>query len=157
MLRLPSNQREYDDYWSGDPAFHQPDKNDEAAVKEHAEKVRRARQTGDWSSLLIEGETPTKFIMRPIKGHQWRWLIDESQRQDEHKMGGGLFMQLMFRCACVSVKNLGIPVNEKQVKHPDLGMIAPVDIPDTLDAIDSAIVTELADAAFARAQNLDPL
>lgn len=156
MLRLPSNQREYDEYWSGDPAFHQPADSDEARA-EHAAKIKRARETGDWSPLLIDGETPTKFVMRPIKGDQWRWLVDEATREDEHRMGPALFNQLMFRCAVVSVKNLGMKVNEDQVRHKKLGMIAPKDIPDVLDSIDASIVTELAGVAFERARNINPL
>lgn len=168
MIRPPSNQKPYDEYWSGDPAFVQPpqkptDESDEARRKyvadlaEHAAKLKRARQTGDWSPLLIEGQQPTKFVMQPIRGAQWRWLVDESTREDEHRMGPAQFWSLMFRCACVSVKNLGVDLPDKPVRHKDLGLIAPADIPNALDTIDAAIVTELADAAFARAQNLDPL
>ena len=156
MLRLPSNNKAYDTYWSGDPAFIQPDDTDESRA-DHAAKVKRADETGDWSPLLIDGQEPTKFVMQPIKGDQWRWLVDESTREDEHKLGPAKFWSLMFRCACVSVKNLGITVPDKPVRHPDLGMIAPVDIPNTLDTIDSSIVVELASRAFARAQNLNPL
>lgn len=168
MLRLPSNQRDYDDYWSGDPAFIQPsplpdNPTDEQtaewkkAFEEHAAKIKRARETGDWSPLLIEGQQPTKFVMQQIRGDQWRYLVDESTREDEHRMGPATFWQLMFRCACVSVKNLGIDVNDKPVKHRDLGLIAPADIPNLLDKIDASIVTELAGAAFERARNLNPL
>ena len=156
MLRLPSNQKEYDEYWSGDPAFIQPADSDDARI-EHAAKIKRARETGDWSSLLIDGQQPTKFVMQPIDGDQWRWLVDESTRDDEHKMGPAVFWQLMFRCACVSVKNLGVQVNDKPVRHPKLGAIAPIDIPNLLDKIDASIVTELAGAAFERARNLNPL
>lgn len=157
MIRPPSNQKPYDEYWSGDPAFVQPDANDPASVEEHACRVKRARETGDWTPLLIEGQEPTKFVMQPIKGDQWRWLVDESTREDEHRMGPAKFWSLMFRCACVSVKNLGIQLPDKPVRHPDLGMIAPVDIPNTLDSIDASIVTELAGAAFERARALNPL
>lgn len=158
MLRLPSNQKEYDTYWSGDPAFHQPaaDASEEDRA-EHAAKVKRAQETGDWSPLLIEGETPTKFVMRPIDGNQWRWLVDESSRDDQFKMGAAIFWSLMFRCAIVRVVNLGMKVSDTPVKHAKLGMIAPQDIPNLLDTIDASIVTELAGAAFERARNLNPL
>jgi hypothetical protein len=165
MLRLPSNQREYDTYWSGDPAFVQPVKNENGEIDpdvaaEHAAKVKRATQTGDWSELRIDGQEPTKFVMQPISGKQWRYLVDESTRTDEHRMGTAVFWSYIFRCACTSIKNLGMTVNDKPVRdkdHPYLGPIAPQDMPDVLDKIDGAIVTELAAAALERAQNLDPL
>jgi hypothetical protein len=172
MLRLPSVQDQYEDYWSGDPALVQPPQHPgekaspediakwESAIREHADKIRRARQTGDWSDLIRPGETPTKFVMRQVDGEQWRYLLDESAREDEHQMGQAKFWHYMFRCAVVSVKNLGKTVNEKQVKdkrHPALGLIAPADIPNLLDQIDGSIVTELAQVAYVKARGLDPL
>ena len=158
MLRLPSNQRQYDTYWSGDPAFVQlaADATDEQRA-EHVAKIKRAHETGDWSALLIEGAQPTKFVMQPIKGDQWRWLVDESTRDDQYRMGPAQFWQLMFRCACVRVVNLGVELPDKPVGHKKLGLIAPIEIPNMLDTIDASIVTELAGAAFERARNLNPL
>lgn len=169
MLRLPSIQKEYDDYWSGDPAFVQPPKepgkeaSDEArakwkeAVAEHLAKIKRARETGDWSSLLIEGEQPTKFIMKPLKGQQLRFLIDEHMRADQFRIGDAQLSSLVFRCAFSAVKNLGVAYNDKPVRHPDLGLIASSDVTDMLDQIDQSIVAELASVAFEKAQNLNPL
>ncbi len=158
MIRPPSVQKPYDEFYSGDPAFVQPPKDaSEAALKDYAAKVKRARDTGDWSPLLIEGVQPTRFVMQVIKGDQWRWLLDQSSRDDEFKIGPAEFWHLMFRCALVEVANLGAEVNSKPVKHRHLGAIAPVDVPNLLDTFDAAIVTELASAAFERSRTLNPL
>lgn len=157
MLQLPSVQGEYADYWSGDPAFHQPDSNDEESVREHADKVRRARETGDWSPLLIEGQVPTKFVMKPLKGRQLRWLIDQSSRNDEYRIGNAQLGALVFRCAFVSAKDLDLSVADRHIKHPELGKIASADVTDVLDRIDQSIVIEIAAHVYEKALNLNPL
>src|SRR5262249_51474432 len=68
ILRSTSLLREYDDVFSGDPSFVQPGDTPEAK-KEHAAKVKRARETGDWSALQMTGaQQPTKFKLRPLPG-----------------------------------------------------------------------------------------
>lgn len=130
---------------------------DAKAVKEHAAKVKRCRETGDWSGLLIQGATPTKFVMRPIAGSQLRWLTDQLGRTDEFRIGLGVALALLFRCAFVDVHNLGIEVDAKTSQHRDLGSIASVKVTNLLDSIDASIVAEIADAAFERARDLNPL
>lgn len=131
-----------------------------AAIDIYRATLRRCHQTGDWTTLIIEGQTPTKFVMRPIDGDQWRYLLDEAAREDEHKMGVAMFWHYMFRCSVVAVKNLGTDLPTKPVKdrdHPALGLIAPSDIPNYLDRIDASIVAELGQLAYMKARDLDPL
>lgn len=160
MLRLPSVQGQYDTYWSGDPVFTQPDETDECALRGHADKLKRAHETGDWAPLLKDGEVlehASKFVMQPLKGRQLRWLIDQTRRNDEHQIGNAQLGSLVFRCAFVSVKDLDLDRKEKSFKHPDLGTIASSDVTDVLDRIDQGIVVELAAHAFQKAQALNPL
>lgn len=156
--RPASNQREYDEFWSGDPAIVQlpADATDEQR-KEHAEKLKRARETSDWTGVVVPGSTPTKFVLRQIKGSQFRWIVDQCQRTDMYRIGPAEMAQLIFRCAFVKVVSLGVPISDKQVRHQELGLIAHEDVTNTLDEIHVGIVTELADLAFDKANRLNPL
>lgn len=159
MLRLPSNQNQYDDYWSGDPAFTQPDPDDPESVADHAAKVKRARETGDWSPLIKPGQQPTKFIMRQLRSTQTNRIGDQYRRADEKKIGDLTLMELIFRCALVKVVDSGIKAIDefKHVTHPELGQIVPDKVINALGEISDSIVQELAGAAIDRKQNLNPL
>ena len=90
MLRLPSNQRPYDAFYSRDPAFVQPPelaaggeldedvvKAHKTALEAHAERIRIARETGDWKPLLAGDELePTRFTLQPISGDTFRKIAD---------------------------------------------------------------------------------
>lgn len=153
MLRPPSNQHPYNDHFSGDPAFVQPPANaTKAQLEEHARKVEVARETGDWKALLIEGQQPTTFVMRPLKGNTFRNLVDDSMAD---KIGGAMMAQLAFRAAIESIANLG-DVQIARQNDPRFGEIATVDVTDTLDAISPKIVGELGSEAVRRARTLSP-
>jgi hypothetical protein len=161
MIRPPSNQKPYDEFWSGDPAFVQPPEGDDEATvarrKEHFEKVRRARQTGDWCDLLIAGMTPTKFIMRPIRGDAMRWLHDHVNISDPVKaLGDGVLLSLAFRAALVDIVNYGADFKMQYEDHESLGTIAAAKIANDLDAVHISIVTELGAIALTRTR-LNPL
>lgn len=143
MIRPPSNQTSYDEFWSGDPAFAQPP---------DQEKHKRARETGDYSAVLLEGAMPTKFVMAPLKGSQHRWIADQVAAG---AIGAAQAHQLAFRCALQEVVNFG-DVTVKKTMHEKLGQIATSEVPDLLDAISTAIVSEIGDRVFARAQGLSP-
>jgi hypothetical protein len=143
MIRPPSNQTSYDEFWSGDPAFVQP---------ADPEKFKRARETGDWAGVLLEGSQPTKFVMQPLRGSQHRWIADQVAAG---AIGAAQAHQLAFRCALQEVANFG-DVAVKRTMHDKLGQIATSEIPDLLDAITTAIVSEIGDRVFARAQGLSP-
>jgi hypothetical protein len=170
-LRPPSLSKEYDEFYSGDPALIQPPDppKDEAqndayldARKEYDAKLRVARETGQWQSLVVPGEAPTIFKLRPIPGELYRALLD--------KLGGGgvgpgrLNAQL-FRCAVRGVTNLkdenGLDIKIDLVPNPiaelrEHGKIASPDIVDYLDGLDVRIVTELGELVFVRASRIPP-
>lgn len=157
-VRAPSNQKPYDEFWSGDPAFVQPDPTDIPATREHYAKVKRARDTGEWNELLVPGKTPTKFVMQPLKGEQIRWIYDRNNCSDaEKEMGNAVSLALCFRCAIVEIHNLGIDYTLKFVEHPHLGKIADADVVNLLDTANQTIVTELGLLASMRARELSPL
>jgi hypothetical protein len=156
-VRAPSNQKPYDDFWSGDSAFIQPAE-DAESIAAHSVKVKRSRETGDWSELVVPGRTPTKFVMQAIKGEQIRWIYDRNRCSDAAKeMGTAIAWALCFRCAIVEVVNLPIEFKVTFVDDPNLGRIADTNIVNLLDAADPSIVTELGLAAFVRARTLNPL
>jgi hypothetical protein len=155
MLRLPSAQKTYDDFYSGDPALVQLGA--DASKAQHEERVRKlaiARKTGDWSEFRIEGQLPTKFGMRLIGSEPLRKL------RDLHEKDGltNVWAALCFRCALVDVTNLGdFSVRRSIVdRYPELGAIATEDVCTVLDGIDPDIVNELGVAAFVRSSQRDP-
>lgn len=157
-IRPPSNQKPYDEYWSGDSAFQQPDTRDLETVKIHHERIKQARKTGDWTSLTVAGRQPTKFVMQPLRGDQLRWIHDRRDVSDQEKlMGDAITMSLAFRCAVIDVGNLGFEFKIAFVDHPHLGRIADTNIVNLLDASDPSIVSELGMVALWRARELDPL
>jgi hypothetical protein len=151
-LRPPSLQRDYDEYYSGDPAFVQPpDDATKEQLEAHADRIRVARETGDWRPLLIDGQNPTTFVMKPLDGHIYRAIMDKIQSGE---IGLASAPAFFFRAAIRKIVNLDGPTDTtfKFVNVAGVGSIAPVDIADKLDAIDKSIVVELGDRIFSRAQ-----
>jgi hypothetical protein len=159
-LRLPSLQKTYDEHFTGDPAFVQPSVDehgnpDLAALAKYVDSWRVARETGDVSALLVEGRTPTTFIMRPLPGSVARAIRDKVPRE----MGSEAAIALMFRAALVGISNLdgaGGAVSWKPVNLPDIGPVCPVEIVDKIDSIDPTIVIELGSEVARRARTPSP-
>lgn len=160
LVRPPSNQNLRDDYFSGDPAFEQaPEKpaegqTEEAYKKElkaYAEKLERARETGDWSELLIEGKQPTKFVMKQISGDVLRKISDRTQAGD---IGAAQGQALAFRCAISSIENFDFKV--EHATFADYGKIATVEVANVLDGITTHIVSELGLEAMRRSKGVSP-
>lgn len=141
--RAPSNQQTYDLFWSGDPAFVQGDS------KEHERKLEVARDTGDWSPLLIQGQTPTKFVTRQIPGDLRRRLVDW---YEAHKLGARELDALLVRLAVTDVVGFG-DFRLKFTAHDDWGRIATTDLPNALDQYAPGAVAELAFQIFNRMMN----
>lgn len=160
-IRPPSLQSQYDDFFSGDPALIPEPKlaadADEKAIAayklacdEYLTKLRVARETGDWTAILVGTEQPTKFVMKQISGDAYRGLLDMHRAE---KVGPGKANQLAFRCAITKVVDSGLPEASTKVtafNHPDLGKIASVAISDYFDSIDTRIVSELGGEAMRR-------
>ncbi len=151
MLTVPpSLQQPYTEYYSGDPAFVQLPKNANAKdKKDHARKLKSARERGDWSALLIGGSEPTAFKMNVLEGDQFRTLVSMN-------IGGLELFQLAFRCAIADIENAG-ELTVTRVTHPRLGTIASADVTNALDKLSTAIVNELGALALERAGGPPPL
>lgn len=153
VIRPPSNIRSYDDFFSGDPALVQlADDATEDEKKAHANKLRVARETGDWAEILVEGQQPTRFEMQTLKGAQFRRIVDDLMSK---RIGSAEANQLAFLCAIKSVVNLG-DVKVTTINDERLGTIAKVDVANALDAITPDIVNELGGQAIRRAQAAPP-
>jgi hypothetical protein len=167
MLRPPSLQHEYDEYYSRDPAFSppalrpDPGAGPEAkaalakALAEHAERVRIARERGDWSALKTAGEEPTKFTFRQVPGDVFSRVQDDIV---DDKIGSFELPMLMFRIALVSV-NLGPEAPKlKTVVHPRYGRLVDTDVPNYLCTFDEgrAIVAELGGIVLERSIGPSP-
>ncbi len=152
-LRPPSNLRAYDDFYTGDPAIVAlPPNASDDEKKDRENRIRVARETGDWSGVIVEGQRPTKFKMHIIGGDAYRTLMDEYSAK---QIGLGKLTQLAFLLAVRDVTDLGdTKVERKQTAR--YGWIADVEIADALDAIDIGIVNELGGEALRRARELSP-
>lgn len=162
MLRLPSLQNRYDEYWEGDPAFVQPPapaadsatpderKATDKLIADHARRVELARDTGDWRALLAGDEVPFKFVLRPLRGETYRKICDDAVYG---RIGPAEHAALLVRCALVEFD--GEPIKSLEA-HPRYGKIAPAEFTDRLDALDTRIVRDLATAIEKRARGVPP-
>lgn len=147
-------QRQYDEYWSGDPAFVQRDATwTDQQKAEHDNKIRIARETGDWMPLLVEGMQPTKFIMRALPGKISRKLVDDI---NFGKIGSAVLASVSFRAAILSIENGPSDLPAITQVQTDYGPIASTDISDALDALALEIVGELGSVVLARARGPSP-
>ena len=147
MLKPPSLQNEFDIWYSGDPAFHLP-----ADAKEAARLVRQCRETGDISPILIGGETPTFFTVKPLRSSVFRKIVD---RVSSGTLGQTEAAAIAFRSTLIGVKNFG-DVEIRMVKDEAWGTLAAPDIADMLDARSPSIVSELGGLMLDRAVSPDP-
>lgn len=157
MIRPPSTQRAWDEYYSGDPAFVQlaADATEEQKT-EHANKWRIARETGNPLALLREGEIPTKFILRPIDGDVWRAFNDRVFLPSDAKRRIGFLTApgVLLRLALQSVSGLDFVVKRAPDPEWDGWEMAQPDIVRLLDSVDLRIVSELGGVVYDRMNDL---
>lgn len=156
MIGSVASQKPFADYWSGDSAFQQLSSSDATAeeIKAWEQKVRVAREMQDWSALAIEGETPTRFVMRPISYTTLRRLLDD-YRTGTVKTAE--LAALAFRAAIQHVENHPDLVGDiPRTKHPRYGLLASEAFADKVDSIDMSIITELGNAILDRAGGPSP-
>lgn len=154
MIRPPSLQRTYDDFFSGDEALRRGATPEEKT--EIARLIKVARETGDWRPLAVEGKQPTKFTFKPLSGDVYRTMVDMLTARE---IGAAKMPQIAFRAAFSAVSNLGIDLDadqSKKVNHPKLGELASTQLTDLLDGCDVSIVTELGGEVLRRAQEVSP-
>lgn len=174
-FRLPSNQKQYDDYCSLDPAFvpapvapGDTASTDEieafkSAAAEYLAKLKAARKTGDWSALLAPGQTigsATKFVLGHVDRNVWRAVMDRAilHGDSPRHIGQTVLPSLLFRLAIKSIVGLG-EVKVERLPDPqwDGWVMAQASIVTTLDEIDPRIVGEIGMGVFQRLQGADPL
>jgi hypothetical protein len=151
MIRPPSNASRYDAFWSLDPAFIQLPKDASKEEQDaHEAKWQRARETGDYSELAIDGAQPTKFVMKPIKADHYAALVDIARSGE-----GALMGMLAFRVALDSIANF--PEQVTTINHPKFGKIATVDCFDKAGipgGVTNLIASELGGLAMEKARQL---
>lgn len=156
MIKPPSNQKPYDAFYTGDAAIVALPA--EASDEQRAERdraIERALKTGDWSAVVIPGEQPTRFVMRPIRAEAAGEL--HSMLATERPF---TVFALAFRIALVDVKNLPGAGHVDFVTHPTFGRIATTAFLDRAGLtgdVGAAIITELGFLAYKRAGGDDPL
>ncbi len=152
IVRPSSFIREYDDFYTGDPAIVQlADAASDEDQKSHRRRIEVARETGNWTDVLVPGMEPTKFTMKPLSGEVHRRLLD----MVPDKVGLIEVHALAFRCAIMSVSNFG-GLEFKREQTQKLGTMAASSVVDALDAVDMGIVTQLGAEALRRAREVSP-
>lgn len=164
MFKLPSIVKEYSAVYSGDPSLVQAPTRPEGkaatdetieqfekALKEHEHRLNVARETGDYSALLIEGAgEPTLFQMRQLTADAFAYLIGQVYPRE----GNIATNALAFRFALRSVSNLG-EAKVKIVEHDKLGPIASLSFFDKAGMpaeLAMSIATELGDLVLDKAR-----
>jgi hypothetical protein len=156
MIRPLSNQKVYDEHWSGDEAFEQvPSDATPEQIADYNAKLTVATETGNWSGLRVAGSSePTKFTVRPIPVAAYGKLAD----LQVSGAGRVEILTLGFRIALVSVSNLD---NAKvaTVNDERFGKIATLSFLDDAGltgAVGMRIVSEIGERCLERASTLSP-
>ena len=164
MLRPPSLSKPYDDFYSGDPAFIKPpptpaEGEASAEYDEYRAKLKAAKDTGDWSALLLPGQVPTKFVMNQVDRNVWRSIVDRGQLSPENPrhIGTVALLALLFRLAIKDIPGFEIKIERGPDPYWDGWDMAHPKIVDVLDRIDPGIVGELGAGVWRRLRGADPL
>lgn len=137
MIRPPSNQNYRDAFWSGDPAFVQLAPNATDEQKEaHARLWQVAKETGNYSGLIIQGQTPTKFVFKPMAGETYFALQDDLIAG---RVGMLVATSIAFRATIIEVVGFEKP-RPAETKY---GTIATGDITNTLHEAALGCIFEL--------------
>lgn len=159
IIRPPSLHKTWDTYWSQDPAFtptptlsDEPTPEEKAAGLEYLTKLRSAKNTGDWSELVLAGKTPTKFVMGQVDRNVWRALIDRSRLPPDSKrhVGQSVAEAILFRLSVQSIEGLDIKFKRAADPQWDEWDMAPASLINALDEIDPGIVSEIGNDVYLR-------
>jgi hypothetical protein len=167
MIRLPSLQRAYDDFYSRDPAIIPAPEEPLATAtgdeiekykkdaEEYVAKIRAAKETGRWDEVILPGAVPTKFVMGQVDRNVWRSIADRFDLPEDNKQHIGLnqLSSLLFRLALRDIVGLDIKVNRHV--DPEWGWdLASPDVVTVLDQADARIVGELSGGVYRRLQEI---
>lgn len=150
MIKFPSNVKEYVAYWSADSAFIQlADDASEDAQKEHEHKWKVARETGDYSSLRVEGsDEPTAFTLRPLSADALNIIAAAVEKGLPAR--GGYVLAFQWALKDIAMKGIEIAFTD----HPQLGRISALTMFDKLGVpagFALRIASELGQIAFSKA------
>lgn len=166
MIRPPSLTKTRDDFFSGDPAFIQPPPRGDLSEEEHAKavaeyetKIRNAKETGNWSDVLVPGAVPTKFVLEHVDRNVWRSILDRGAlpADSDRRIGTGAAMALLFRLALKDIVGFDLKVERAPDPKWDGWVMAQPDVINVLDRIDTGIVAEIAAGIYTRLVGLGPL
>lgn len=127
------------------------------AVEEYVTKIRSARDTGDWTKVIIEGQVPTKFTLEQVDRNVWRELMDRAilPADSPRHIGQVTLNSLLFRLAVRAISGF-----DKFERLPDPRWdnwtMAPAALVSQLDSIDESIVGEIGAEVFRRLQGIRP-
>ena len=158
MIRTPSAVRDYDAYFSGDSAFEQPPTPAEGdEYNAYQAKLTAARETGDWSPLLIAGQVPTKFVLGQVDRTTWRAVTDRAilPADNPRHIGPISMPAIVFRLAVKSIVGMDAFKRQRDERW-DGWIMAPASVVDQLDDIDLRIVNEISDQVFSRLRGVSP-
>jgi hypothetical protein len=164
MIRPPSLQRSWDAFVTSDSAIIPAPKRDDAASDEEHKtaleawiaKIRAARETADWKPVIVEGQSPTKFVMGQVDRNIWRSVMDRAVLSPDspRHIGQIALNALLFR---LSVRE--VPEFKKFERTPDaswdMWVMAPASLVNELDEVDPSIVGELGSEVLRRLQGID--
>lgn len=158
MIKPPSIQRSWDAFTTSrhEPAIIKPPEDLPAdATNEQRDqykrdledwgaKIRSARDTGRWESVVVEGQQPTRFTLDQVHPEAWREVQSRAMLPDdcERKIDPAVVYVLLFRLALRSISGW-----DKIERMPDPAWsnwnMAPLSVVAQLDAVDPSIVAEL--------------
>ncbi len=169
-LRPPSSQKQYDDYASIDTAFRQPPsapaddctadqrKQYDEALADYTAKLQAAKDTGDWSALRVEGQTPTKFVLGQIDRNIWRAILDRATLPNSNPrwIGSATLLNILFRLALKSIVGWDIKVERRSDPDWEDWEMAQPELVTMLDEIRPSIVSEIGGGVYKRLQSISP-
>ena len=171
ITRQPSYQREYTDHWSRDPALEQSPvappaeaaaeakAAHETAVANYERKLRVARETGNWQPMVLDGQSPTSFVMGQVDRNAWRAIEDRMKlpADNQLRIGAKQGMALLFRLAVQRIVGLDLEVVRRPDPRWEGWVMAQPDLVTELDNnFHEDIVSELGDEVFVRLRGLSP-
>ena len=158
MIRFVSQQSDHDYYLSFDPALVQRPADEEGA-KDYDAKLTAARKTSNYAPLIVEGQTPTKFVLGQVDPATFRAVLDRISlgASEPRRIGPYALQRLMFRLAIREIPSLGARIEYKRDPEWDGWKMAPAELADQMDATHPLIVAEIGNYVFYRAQEVDPL
>jgi hypothetical protein len=160
MIRPPSAVKHYDWYYSGDSAFVQLASDaTEDQVKEHRARLTAARETGDWTALLVPGGSPTKFVLGQVDRNDWRAVLDRCELPDSNPRAirHGELAALLFRLAIRSIPGFGeVKITRTADEQWGGWVMAQPEIVTMLDEIDEFIVVEIGAHVLSRLRGIGP-